>query len=100
VLPHHKRRGTARIVMVRRAVSSLARGSDVVLEACVDREVCPLNFAPTASTAVALAIGDAFVAVCMEKEAYNQPIFAINHPAGSLGKQLTMTVADLIVPQT
>ena len=56
LLPHLKRRGTARIALVGRAQSSLALGSDVVLEASVDREVCPLNLAPTASTAVAMAI--------------------------------------------
>ena len=100
VLPHLKRRGAARIALVGRAESSLARGSDVVLEASVDREVCPLNLAPTASTAVAMAIGDALAAVWMERRGISPADFAINHPAGSLGKQLTMTVADLMVPAT
>ena len=81
-----------------KAESSLARGSDVVLEASVDREVCPLNLAPTASTAVAMAIGDALAAVWMERRGISPADFAINHPAGSLGKQLTMTVADLMGP--
>ena len=99
VLPHLTRRGTARIALVGRAQSSLARGSDVVLEASVDREVCPLNLAPTASTAVAMAIGDALAAVWMERRGISPADFAINHPAGSLGKQLTMTVADLMVPR-
>jgi arabinose-5-phosphate isomerase len=98
VLPHLKRRGTARIALVGRSDSSLARGSDVVLEASVDREVCPLNLAPTASTAVAMAIGDALAAVWMERRGISPADFALNHPAGSLGKQLTMTVADLMVP--
>lgn len=98
VMPHLKRRGTARIALVGRADSSLAHGSDVVLEASVDREVCPLNLAPTASTAVAMAIGDALAAVWMERRGISPADFAINHPAGSLGKQLTMTVADLMVP--
>ena len=98
VMPHLKRRGSARIALVGRADSSLAHGSDVVLEASVDREVCPLNLAPTASTAVAMAIGDALAAVWMERRGISPADFAINHPAGSLGKQLTMTVADLMVP--
>ena len=98
VLPHLRRRGTARIALVGRADSSLARGSDVVLEASVDREVCPLNLAPTASTAVAMAIGDALAAVWMERRGISPADFALNHPAGSLGKQLTMTVADLMLP--
>ena len=98
VLPHLKRRGTGRIAIVGRAESSLARGSDVVLEAGVDREVCPLNLAPTASTAVAMAIGDALAAVWMERRGISPADFALNHPAGSLGKQLTLTAADLMVP--
>jgi len=98
VLPHLTRRGTGRIAIVGRADSSLARGSDVVLEASVDREVCPLNLAPTASTAVAMAIGDALAAVWMERRGISPADFALNHPAGSLGKQLTLTASDLMVP--
>ena len=98
ILPHLTRRGTARIALVGRADSSLAHGSDVVLEASVDREVCPLNLAPTASTSVAMAIGDALAAVWMERRGISPADFALNHPAGALGKQLTMTVADLMVP--
>ena len=55
VLPHLKRRGTGRIAIIGLAESSLACGSDVVLEANVYREVCPLNLTPTASTAAAMA---------------------------------------------
>ena len=99
LIPHLKRRGTARIALVGRAESSLALGSDVVLEASVDREVCPLNLAPTASTAVAMAIGDALAAVWVERQGVSPSDFAINHPAGTLGKQLTMTVADLMGPR-
>ena len=99
LIPHLKRRGIARIALVGRAESSLALGSDEVLEASVDREVCPLNLAPTASTAVAMAIGDALAAIWMESQGISPADFALNHPAGSLGKQLTMTVADLMVPR-
>jgi len=98
LLPHLKRRGTSSIALVGRVESSLARGSDVVLESSVDREVCPLNLAPTASTAVAMAIGDALAAVWMELRGISPADFALNHPAGALGKRLTMTVADLMVP--
>lgn len=98
ILPHLRRRGTARIALVGRLVSSLAQGCDVVLDGAVDREVCPLNLAPTASTAVAMAIGDALAAVWMERAGISPEDFAINHPAGSLGRQLTLTVADLMVP--
>ena len=98
ILPHLRRRGTARIALVGRLASSLALGCDVVLDGAVDREVCPLNLAPTASTAVAMAIGDALAAVWMERAGISPEDFAINHPAGSLGRQLTLTVADLMVP--
>lgn len=98
ILPHLKRRGTGRIALVGRIDSALARGCDVVLDGSVDREVCPLNLAPTASTAVAMAIGDALAAVWMERAGISPQDFAINHPAGSLGRQLTLTVAELMVP--
>jgi arabinose-5-phosphate isomerase len=100
ILPHLRRRGTCRIALVGRVESSLARGCDVVLDGSVDREVCPLNLAPTASTAVAMAIGDALAAVWMERRGISPQDFALNHPAGSLGKQLTLTAADLMVPAT
>jgi arabinose-5-phosphate isomerase len=98
ILPHLRRRGTACIGLVGRLQSSLARACDVVLDASVDREVCPLNLAPTASTAVAMAIGDSMAAVWMERRGISPQDFAVNHPAGSLGKQLTLTAADLMVP--
>jgi arabinose-5-phosphate isomerase len=98
ILPHLRRRGTARIALVGRVDSSLGRDCDVVLDGSVDREACPLNLAPTASTAVAMAIGDALAAVWMERRGISPRDFALNHPAGSLGKQLTLTAADLMVP--
>ena len=98
ILPHLKRRGTSLIALVGCSESSLARSCDVVLDGSVDREVCPLNLAPTASTAVAMAIGDALAAVWMERRGVSPEDFALNHPAGSLGKQLTLTAADLMVP--
>jgi len=98
ILPHLKRRGNICMALVGRTESSLARGCAVVLDGSVDREVCPLNLAPTASTAVAMAIGDALAAVWMERRGISPEDFAFNHPAGSLGKQLTLTAADLMVP--
>jgi len=80
--------------------SSLARVGDVVLDASVDRQMCPLNLAPTASTAVAMAIGDALAAVWFERRSLSWQDFALNLPAGFLGEHLTLTAADLIVPVT
>ncbi len=98
IIPHLKRRNIKRIALVGKKNSTLARESDVVLFAGVDKEVCPLNLAPTASTAVAMAIGDALAAVLMERQSISSSDFALNHPAGQLGKQLTLTVGDLKVP--
>ncbi len=98
ILPHLKRRGTKMIALVGRVESSLAQGCDVVLDGGVDKEVCPLNLAPTASTAVAMAIGDSLAAVWMERRGVSQEDFALNHPAGSLGKKLTLTASDLMIP--
>ena len=69
---------------------------DVVLDASVDKEACPLNLAPTASTTVALAIGDAIAMTVMEEKGLTPEQFAVNHPAGRLGKRLTLTVGDLM----
>ncbi|OUW29014.1 MAG: KpsF/GutQ family sugar-phosphate isomerase [Synechococcus sp. TMED169] len=98
LLPHLHRRGSACIGLTGRPNSSLAKGCQVVLDGSVDREVCPLNLAPTASTAVAMAIGDALAAVWMQRQGVTPADFAVNHPAGSLGRQLTLSVADLMVP--
>ncbi len=98
IVPHLRRRGTALVALVGRPASGLAQAADAVLDASVDREVCPLNLAPTASTAVAMAIGDALAAVWMERRGISSDDFALNHPAGALGRELTLTAADLMIP--
>lgn len=98
IIPHLKRRKTKTIALVGKKDSTLAKEADVVLFGGVDKEVCPLNLAPTASTAVAMAIGDALAAVLMERQSISSSDFALNHPAGQLGKQLTLTVGDLKIP--
>jgi len=69
-----------------------------VLDASVDKEACPLNLAPTTSTTVALAIGDALAMALMETKNLTAEDFAANHPAGRLGKRLTLRVSDLMHP--
>ena len=98
IIPHLKRRGNASIAIVGFSNSTIAKASDVVLEASIDREICPLNLAPTASTAVAMAIGDGLAAVWMDRKKISSEDFALNHPAGQLGKKLTLTVSDLMIP--
>lgn len=96
ILPAMKQRGVSLISIVGNLDSSLAHQSDVVLDASVDKEACPLNLAPTTSTTVALAIGDAIAMTLMEAKGQTEEDFAANHPAGRLGKRLTVKVADLM----
>jgi len=96
ILPHIKNRGTPLISIVGNLESTLARRADSVLDASVDQEACPLNLAPTTSTTVALAIGDALAMTLMKVKGITTDDFAVNHPAGRLGKRLTLRVADLM----
>lgn len=96
LLPCIKQRQTPLIVLVGNLSSTLAKNADVALGALVDREACPLNLAPTTSTTVALAIGDALAMTLMQVKGLTPEHFAINHPAGRLGKRLTLKVADLM----
>ncbi|HMQ03378.1 MAG TPA: KpsF/GutQ family sugar-phosphate isomerase [Pyrinomonadaceae bacterium] len=98
ILPALRKRSVPVIAIVGNLGSTLARQSDAVLEASVDREACPLNLAPTTSTTVALALGDALAMTLMEAKGLTAEDFASNHPAGRLGKRLTMRVADLMQP--
>ena len=96
LLPYLEHRQTPLIAIVGNEDSPLAQRADVVLKATVDREVCPLNLAPTASTTVALAIGDAIAMTLMQRKGLTPEDFAFNHPSGRLGKRLTLKVADLM----
>lgn len=96
MLPHLKSRQVPIIALVGNLRSTLARNADVVLDAFVDREACPFNLAPTTSTTVALAIGDALAITLMQVKGLTPEAFAINHPAGRLGKRLTLRVRDLM----
>lgn len=96
MLPYLKHRQVPIVAMVGNLDSTLARRSDVVLDASVDEEACPLNLAPTTSTTVALALGDALALTLMQVKGLTPDDFAINHPAGRLGKRLTLKVSDLM----
>ncbi|MBA2731307.1 MAG: KpsF/GutQ family sugar-phosphate isomerase [Acidobacteria bacterium] len=96
MLPYLKHRQVPIIAIVGNLRSTLARIAEVVLDASVDQEACPLNLAPTTSTTVALAIGDALAMTLMQAKGLTMDDFALNHPAGQLGKRLTLKVADLM----
>ncbi len=96
MLPYLKRRQVPLIALVGNLNSTLARRADAVIDGSVDQEACPLNLAPTTSTTVALALGDALAMTLMQVKGLTPDDFAVNHPAGQLGKRLTLTVADLM----
>ncbi len=96
LLPALKSREVSLIAIVGNTNSTLGRNADVVLDASVDKEACPLNLAPTTSTTVALAIGDALAMTLMQAKNLTAEAFAANHPAGRLGKRLTLKVASLM----
>jgi arabinose-5-phosphate isomerase len=96
MLPYLKRRQVPIIALVGNLNSTLGRRADAVIDGSVDQEACPLNLAPTTSTTVALALGDALALTLMQVKGLTPDDFAINHPGGQLGKRLTLTVADLM----
>lgn len=95
LLPHFKLHGLKLIAMTGNSESSLARASDVVLNVGV-QEACPLGLAPTASTTVALAVGDALAVVLLEEKGFKEKDFAVRHPGGVLGRRLILRVEDLM----
>lgn len=96
ILPHIKRLGIKLIGMAKDKESSLGRYSDVFIPIHVQKEACPLGAAPTSSTTLTLALGDA-LAVCMMKlRNFKKEDFASFHPGGSLGKRLFVKVRDLM----
>lgn len=95
-IPFFKRNHNMMIAMTGNLKSELARQSDIVLDIGVEREVCPLNLAPTTSTTVALAMGDALAVVLLERRGFRPDDFALRHPSGTLGKRLLLRVADLM----
>ena len=98
IIPHLIKRDIGIISIIGKKESSIGKLSDVILESSVDKEICPLNLAPTASTAVSMAIGDALAVAWMQMNGISEKDFAFNHPSGQLGKRLTLTVEDLMRP--
>ena len=96
MIPHLKLRSVPIIGILGNVKSSIALAIDTVLDASVDREACPLNLAPTTSTTVALALGDALAMTLVQMKGLTPEAFAFNHPAGRLGKRLTLRVRDLM----
>lgn len=96
LLPALKRQGVRIAGMTGGLKSSLAKHADWVLDTSVEREACPLNLAPTASTTVQLALGDALAAALLDARGFKPEDFALSHPGGSLGRKLLTHVRDVM----
>jgi len=96
LLPIAKRFGVKIVSITGDPNSSLAKHSDVAIPAAVDREACPFNMAPTSSTTVALAIGDALAMVLLEARGFEKEDYAKLHPGGAIGRALLLRVSDIM----
>ncbi len=95
ILPAVKRLGIPVICMTGKVNSTMARKADVVLDISVTEEACPLGLAPTASTTVTMALGDAMAVALLEVRGFTEEDFALFHPGGALGRRL-LSVGDVM----
>ena len=96
LIPHVTRLGVPLIAVTGNPKSSLARAARVHLDVSVAEEACPLNLAPTASTTVTLALGDALAVALLEARGFTPDDFARSHPGGTLGRKLLLHVSDVM----
>ena len=96
VLPAIRRIGVTLVAMTGKPDSTLGRHADMVLVSAVDEEACPLQLAPTASTAAQMALGDALAVALLDARGFREEDFARSHPGGSLGRKLLMHVRELM----
>ena len=96
ILPHIKRFNIPLIVLTGDPKSSLGIYADVVLDIAVEKEACPLGIAPTTSTTLTMALGDALAVALMKKKGFKKEDFASFHPGGTLGKKLFIRIKDLM----
>jgi arabinose-5-phosphate isomerase len=96
ILPVLKRMGAPLVAMSGQASSTLGRHADVFLDCSVEKEACPLNLAPTASTTAQLAMGDALAVALLDARGFKADDFARSHPGGALGRKLLTLVSDVM----
>lgn len=96
ILPVLKRQGVPLIALTGGLNSSLARHANVVLDCSVEKEACPLNLAPTASTTAQLAMGDALAVALLDARGFKPEDFARSHPGGALGRKLLTHLCDVM----
>ncbi len=96
LLPVLKRLGAPLVALTGHGDSTLARHADVWLDCGVEKEACPLNLAPTASTTAQLALGDALAVALLDARGFRAEDFARSHPGGALGRKLLTLVSDIM----
>ena len=96
IVPILKREGATLIAMTGNPNSTLAKHADLHINCHVEREACPLNLAPTSSTTVTLALGDALAVACLSAKGFSKEDFARSHPGGALGRRLLIHVRDIM----
>jgi arabinose-5-phosphate isomerase len=96
ILPVLKRLGVPLVAMTGNAASTLARHATIVLDSGVEKEACPLNLAPTASTTAQLALGDALAVALLDARGFRSEDFARSHPGGALGRKLLTHLGDIM----
>jgi arabinose-5-phosphate isomerase len=96
ILPIIKRQGMVLVAITGNSKSTLAQHATYMLDSSVDKEACPLNLAPTASTTAQLALGDALAVAILDARGFKADDFARSHPGGSLGRRLLTHVRDVM----
>ena len=96
LLPYLRKKEIKIISFTGNDESKLSLESDIHINVPVEEEACPMNLAPTASTTAALAVGDAFAVALLERKGFTKEDFAKSHPGGSLGKQLLLSIGDIM----
>lgn len=95
--PHIRRRAHSLIALVCHANSLLGSACDMMVELPLDKELCPFDLAPTTSSAIQILFGDVCVVALMQRRGFTEAEYAINHPAGAIGKKLSLLVRDLML---
>ena len=96
LIPAVRRHGLKVVALVGNPASTLAKLADVVLEIPCGKEACPFGMAPTNSTTATMAMGDALAMVMIDVQAFDRERYALNHPAGAIGRALVLKVSDIM----
>ena len=100
LVPFARKRNTRLVALVSNSESRLAKACDLCVHLPVERELCPFDLAPTTSTITQLLCGDLLTIALMRTKQFNLSAYVLNHPSGSIGKKMTVTVKDLLFGET